>query len=139
MKLRIGFVLGKNGGALEKMAPVFKAFLGGRLGTGQQWMPWIHIDDVAQLFLHAMTHERISGVWNATAPNPVRNTDFTNELARGLHRPAVFPIPPFALKLAFGELGQHMLDSARVVPAAPLAAGYTFRFPDLRSALTDLL
>jgi len=138
MKLRIGFVLGKEGGALARMAPAFRFFAGGRLGTGRQWMPWIHVDDVAELFVHAAENE-LSGVWNATAPYPVTNREFTREMGRALHRPALFPVPGFALRLAFGELGQHMLDSARVVPAAAMKAGFRFRYPDVSAALTNLL
>jgi uncharacterized protein (TIGR01777 family) len=138
VKLRIGFVLGKNGGALAQMVPAFKAMIGGKLGSGKQWMPWIHIDDVAELFVHTVEHP-ISGVWNATAPSPVTNQEFTGALARVLHRPAIFPVPGFALKLAFGELGQHMLDSARVVPQAALDAGYGFRYPEIGPALENLL
>jgi uncharacterized protein len=138
-KFRIGFVLGRNGGALAKMVPAFKFFAGGRLGSGKQWMPWIHIEDVVGLFIHALDNESVSGVWNATSPNPVRNADFTRELARAVHRPALIPVPPFALKLAFGELGQHMLDSARVTPQAAQAANYRFLHPELTPALNDLL
>ena len=101
-------------------------------------MPWIHVDDVATIFVHAVESD-LSGVWNATSPNPVINTDFTKELATALHRPAVVPVPAFALKLAFGEFGQHMLDSARVIPAAAMASGYQFRYPDLAGALVSLL
>ncbi len=138
VKLRIGFVLGKDGGALAQMVPAFRAFVGGRLGSGKQWMPWIHVSDVASLFVHAAESD-ISGVWNATSPNPVTNATFTRELAGALHRPALIPIPPFALKLAFGELGQHMLDSARVSPEAALKAGFPFSYPDLGPALKDLI
>jgi uncharacterized protein (TIGR01777 family) len=138
VRLRIGFVLGKNGGALAQMVPAFRAFVGGRLGSGKQWMPWIHVNDVAEMFVHAVEHE-ISGVWNATSPNPVTNAAFTREMGKALHRPAVFPVPPFALKLAFGELGRHMLDSSRVIPEAALKAGFKFQYPDLGPALRDLL
>jgi uncharacterized protein (TIGR01777 family) len=138
VKLRIGFVLGNDGGALAKMAPAFRAFAGGRLGSGKQWMPWIHAGDVAELFVHAVEND-VSGVWNATSPNPVTNADFTRQLARAVHRPALFPVPPFALKLAFGELGQRMLDSARVIPEAALRAGFQFRYPELKEALQNLL
>jgi uncharacterized protein (TIGR01777 family) len=136
-KLRIGFVLGKDGGALAQMLPVFRAFAGGPLGSGKQWMPWIHVDDAAALFAHA-AESPVSGVWNATAPYPVTNAEFTRELGRAVHRPAIFPVPEFALELAFGELGRHMLDSARVVPQAALAAGFAFRYPTLRGALDGL-
>lgn len=138
VKLRIGFVLGKGGGALAQMVPAFRAFVGGRLGSGRQWMPWIHLDDVAEMFVYAAENE-IAGVWNATAPNPVTNAVFTREMAKALHRPAIFPVPPFALKLAFGELGQHMLDSARVIPDAALKANFSFRYPELGLALKNLL
>lgn len=138
VKLRIGLVLGHDGGALGKLLPVFRAGLGGRLASGKQWMPWIHVDDVAELFVHAVEND-IAGVWNTTSPNPATNADFTKQLAGALHRPALFPVPGFALKLAFGEFGQHMLDSARVIPAAAAASGYRFQFPDLGVALADLV
>src|SRR5665213_1147089 len=139
VKLRIGFVLGNDGGALAQMAPVFRAFAGGRLGSGKQWMPWIHIDDVAELFTRAVEDPNLSGVWNATSPNPARNADFTQALAHVLHRPALFAVPAFTLNLAFGELAQHMIDSARVVPAAALDAGFVFRYPELTPALGNQL
>ena len=138
VKLRIGFVLGKGGGALARMVPAFRMFAGGRLGSGKQWMPWIHVGDVAEMFAHAVEND-IAGVWNATAPNPVTNADFTSEMGKALHRPAVFPVPPFALKLAFGEMGQHMLDSSRVVPEAGLKAGFRFRYAELGPALRDII
>ena len=136
--LRIGFVLGIDGGALELMLPIFKLGLGGNLGNGKQWMPWVHADDVANLFVHGVESD-ISGVWNATSPNPVTNAAFTRELGIALHRPAVLPVPGFALKLVFGEFGEHMLDSARVIPKAALDAGFSFRYPELSSALAQLL
>ena len=138
VKIRIGFVLGKDGGALRKMVPVFRMFVGGKLGSGKQWMPWIHVDDLAEIFAYAVENE-ISGVWNATAPNPVRNSEFTKELARTLGRPALFPVPSPALKLAFGEFAQHMLDSARVVPERLTKAGFSFQHPELGEALRNIL
>ena len=137
-KLRIGFVLGKDGGALAQMLPAFRAFAGGRLGSGKQWMPWIHADDVARLFLHAVETQTVCGVWNATAPNPVTNADFTKELGKAVHRPALIPVPLLALKGLFGDLAQHMLDSARVVPQTALKAGFVFEYPTLASALAAL-
>jgi uncharacterized protein len=137
IKLRIGFVLGKDGGALARMVPVFRAFAGGRLGSGKQWMPWIHVSDVAEMFVYAVEND-VSGVWNASSPNPVTNAGFTREMGKALHRPALFPAPPFALKLAFGELGQHMLDSSRVIPDAALKANFRFQHPELPGALQDL-
>jgi uncharacterized protein len=138
VKLRIGFVLGNDGGALAQMAPAFRAFVGGRLGSGRQWMPWIHASDVAGMFVYAVENE-IFGVWNATSPNPVTNAEFTREMGKAVHRPAILPVPPFALKLAFGELAQHMLASARVVPEAALRTKYPFRYPQLGPALRNLL
>ncbi|HEX4138686.1 MAG TPA: TIGR01777 family oxidoreductase [Bryobacteraceae bacterium] len=138
VRLRIGFVLGKDGGALAQMAPAFRAFVGGRLGSGKQWMPWIHVDDVAEMFVHAVENE-ISGVWNAASPNPVTNAEFTRAMGKALHRPTLFPAPPFALKIAFGELAQHMLDSARVIPEAALKAGFRFQYPEVGPALRNLL
>lgn len=138
VKLRIGFVLGRGGGALAQMVPAFRAFVGGRLGSGKQWMPWIHVSDVAEMFVHAIENE-VAGVWNAASPNPVLNSAFTREMANVLHRPAVFPVPPFALKLAFGELAQHMLDSSRVIPEAALKANFQFGYPELGPALRNLL
>jgi uncharacterized protein len=138
VKLRIGFALGNGGGALAQMVPAFRAFAGGRLGSGKQWMPWIHVADVAGMFVHALEND-VSGVWNTTSPNPVRNVEFTRELGRKLHRPALLPVPRFALKAAFGELGPHMLDSARAMPEAALEGNYRFQYPELGHALGDLL
>jgi hypothetical protein len=138
IKLRIGFVLGKDGGALAQMVPAFRAGVGGRLGSGKQWMPWIHVSDVAEMFAYAAENE-IAGVWNASSPNPVTNAEFTREMGKTLHRPAVIPLPPFALKLAFGEMGQHMLDSSRVIPEAALKANFKFQYPEPGAALRDLL
>jgi uncharacterized protein (TIGR01777 family) len=137
VKIRIGFVLG-HGGALDKIAPVFKLGLGGPLGSGNQWMPWVHEKDVARLFLHAAETE-VSGVLNGVAPNPVTNAEFTRVLADVVHRPAFFNVPAFALKIAAGELGAHMLDSARVLPAATEKSAFRFEFPELRGALVDVL
>jgi uncharacterized protein (TIGR01777 family) len=136
-KLRIGVALGKDGGAVAQMAPVFRAFAGGRLASGKQWMPWIHVDDVAKMFVHAVENP-VAGVWNATAPNPVTNTAFTREFAHALHRPALFSVPGFALELAFGDFGPRLVDSARVMPANALSAGFEFSYPTLDAALAAL-
>lgn len=137
--VRIGIVLGRDGGALKKMLPPFRMGLGGKLGTRRSWMSWVHIDDVTGLFLHALDHENLSGPVNATAPEPVTNDEFAKELAAVLHRRAWLTVPEFALRLAFGELGTEMLASQRVKPAAALASGYQFQFPELRPALENLL
>ncbi len=137
--LRIGIVLGPEGGALKQMLLPFKMCVGGRIGDGRQWMSWVHVEDIIGLLDFALTNERISGPINGTAPNPVRNAEFTRALAAALHRPAIFPVPAFALKLLFGEMSQIILGSQRVEPAAARGAGYKFRWPRLDDALQHLL
>ena len=137
-QIRIGVVLGKEGGALAKMLPGFRAGLAGRLGSGQQWMSWIHLDDLVDLLWFALDHPTARGPLNGTAPNAVRNVEFTKELAGALHRPAMIPAPAFAIKLLFGEMAAVALESQRVLPKATEAAGFQFRFPTLREALEDL-
>jgi uncharacterized protein (TIGR01777 family) len=136
-KIRTGIVLGENGGALKQMLPAFKVGVGGRLASGTQWMPWIHLDDIAAIFQHAIGNP-VHGALNGAAPGIVTNREFTAQLAEALHRPAFFPVPRFALNLLFGEMGEVMLDSQRVIPAATLESGYRFRYPDLPSALASL-
>ena len=136
--VRIGMALDPHGGALQKMLPPFRLGVGGRLGFGRQWVSWIHLEDLAGLFRFAAENP-VHGALNGTAPQPVRNAEFTRELARALRRPAVFPVPPPALKLLFGEMAQVLLESQRVAPHAAEAAGFRFRFPELGPALADLL
>ncbi len=136
--LRIGVVLGRNGGALERMLPVFKWGLGGPLGSGNQWFSWIHIADVVGLILWALASGQVRGPVNAVAPNPVRMKDFASTLGKVLNRPAFLPAPSFALTLVLGESAQVVLDGQRVLPKAALQQGYTFRFPELEAALRDL-
>jgi uncharacterized protein (TIGR01777 family) len=138
VKLRIGIVLGREGGALAKMLPPFRACAGGRLGSGRQWMSWIHADDLTGLIRHALENT-VSGVVNGTAPEPVTNAVFTRHLASALRRPAVFPVPGFALRLLFGEMSEVLLASQRVLPTRALASGYKFRYDRLEAALKDLL
>ena len=141
VSLRFGMVLGR-GGALAKLLPPFRLGAGGRLGSGHQWMSWIHIDDAVSLILFAMENAAggpLSGAINATAPHPVTNDEFTRRLATALHRPAIFPVPVFALKLAFGEMSEVLLDSQRVLPAAAQAAGFHFQYPELSAALESIL
>jgi uncharacterized protein (TIGR01777 family) len=138
VKLRTGMVLGPNGGALQKMLPAFRRGAGGRLGSGRQWMPWIHIDDLLDLFEFALA-ATVSGPLNAVAPNPVTNREFTAALARVLHRPAFVPVPAFLLKMLFGEMASVLLDSQRVSPRAALDAGFAFRHPELGPALQNIL
>ena len=138
VRVRTGIVLDARGGALPKMLPPFKMGVGGKLGSGKHWMSWIHLDDLAALFQYALVNP-IGGPVNGVAPNPVTNADFTKTLAAAVHRPAVFPVPPFALRLLFGEMGGILLASQRVAPKAAQSAGFTFRFPDLAPALADAL
>ncbi len=138
VSLRLGVVLGQ-GGALAKMLPPFRFGVGGRIGSGRQWMSWIHIADAVALSLFAVDNSALRGPVNATSPQPVTNLDFTRELAAGLHRPAIFPVPPVALKLLFGEMAGVLLGSQRVLPKAAEAAGFHFRYPELRPALAEIL
>jgi uncharacterized protein (TIGR01777 family) len=135
VRIRTGFVLGRDGGAMQLVAPAFRLCLGGNLGDGRQWMSCVHVDDVAGLILHAIESESIEGPLNAVLPDPVRNADFTRAVARAVHRPAIIPAPAFALKIGLGELSHLLLDCQRVVPTATLASGYRFRHPTLESAV----
>lgn len=135
--VRCGLVLGRNEGALAKMLPIFKAGTGGRVGSGKQWYSWIHIDDAIGIYLRAI--DGLDGAVNATAPNPVRNQEFTEVLARVLHKPAALPAPPFMLKLALGEGAVLVLEGQRVLPERALGAAYSFAFPTLESALRNVL
>jgi uncharacterized protein len=136
--IRTGVVLDPRGGALARMLPPFRMGVGGRLGSGAQWMPWIHLADIAALFQFAVDTP-LRGAVNGVAPYPVTNAEFTKELAKLLHRPAIFPVPTFSLKLLFGELAEVLLASQRVVPAAAEAAGFRFQYPQLGPALAALL
>jgi hypothetical protein len=141
VNVRIGLVLSAQGGALEKMLTPFKLGLGGRLGSGQQWMSWIHVDDIVGAIHHAIQTESLAGPVNLVAPNAVRNAEFTKVLASVLRRPAIFPVPEFALRLAFGKQAaeQMLLASARVQPGKLEASGYKFHFRELRVALQNLV
>ena len=138
VRLRTGIVLATHGGALAKMIPPIKYFVGGKLGSGRQWMSWIHLDDLTALIRHAIENP-VSGPVNATAPNPVTNAEFTAKLAGALHRPALFPVPGAALKIMFGEMSSVLLDSQRVMPNAAEASGFQFQYPELGPALAQLL
>lgn len=139
VRLRIGVVLGKNGPAFEKLRTVFKACIGGRLGSGLQWMPWIHVDDLRAAIVHAIISENLTGSVNGTAPYPERNRDLTCKLAAALHRPALFPSPAFVLRIVLGEFSSALLASQRAIPTALDADGFQFRYPTLETALGDLI
>src|SRR5579883_50782 len=136
--IRIGLVLDPRGGALRRMLPPFRFGIGGRLGSGQQWMSWIHIEDLVELFRFAID-QPVSGPLHGTAPEPVRNLEFTRELAAALRRPALLPVPRLALWALFGEMAGVLLESQRAVPQAAEAAGFRFRHRQLGPALADLL
>jgi hypothetical protein len=141
VNMRMGLVLTAKGGALGKMLTPFKLGLGGRIGSGRQWWSWIHVDDIVRGIHHAIRTESLSGPVNLVAPNAVRNADFAIVLASVLRRLAFFPVPEFALRLAFGKQAaeEMLLASQRVEPGKLRASGYTFRFRELRAALENLV
>ena len=136
--LRTGVVLGRDGGAYQRLAGVFKLALGGRLGSGEQWVPWIHLTDLRRLVVHCLDAENLSGPVNGSAPNPVKNRELTAQLAASLRRPAVFPVPAFALKTMLGEFSSALLGSQRAIPVISQAEGFRFNFLTLDTALADL-
>lgn len=132
---RIGIVLGAGEGALKKMVGPFKCFVGGRLGSGKQWMSWIHLEDLIRLLGMLIDNPEAHGPVNATAPHPVRNQEFSHELGSVLKRPSWMPVPAIALKLALGDMADMLLTGQRVVPAAAEGLGFQFRYPRLPEAL----
>jgi len=137
--MRTGLVIANGGGILQRMLPPFRLGLGGRLDDGKQWMSWIHRQDwiaIAQLMI---TDASMRGAYNATAPNPVTNSEFTQILAQHLNRPALLPVPAWLLKIALGKMSELVLGSQRVMPERLLATGFTFQYPDLNSALNEAL
>lgn len=139
-QLRIGVVMSADGGALPKMLPAFRLCLGGRLGDGRQWSSWVSVRDVVGAIQHVLENESVSGPVNTVSPNPVTNAEFTSTLASVLKRPAIFPVPAFAVRLIFGEMGEELfLGSQRVQPGKLAATGYQFQHPDLKNALKEIL
>ena len=138
--LRTGIVLDKNGGALQKLLLPFRLFVGGPMGSGRQWLPWIHLQDEVNAILFAMENERMSGPVNLSAPEPVRMMDFCKVLGKILHRPSWFSMPAFVLKIALGEMAEPLLcDGQRIIPKKLTDAGFKFQFPNLENALSDIL
>jgi uncharacterized protein (TIGR01777 family) len=138
--LRFGVILAKQGGALPQMALPFRLGVGGRIGSGRQWISWVTLDDVVGIIRFALETNLVSGPANAVSPNPVQNAAFSSTLARVLHRPAIFPAPPFALRLALGEMADSLLlASQRIYPSKLEHLGYRFHYPDLQPALTAVL
>ena len=137
--LRIGMVLGPGGGALARMLLPFRLGVGGRIGSGRQWMAWIHIEDLCSLIQFVLRENGVRSVLNATSPNPVRNSEFTAALAEAVGRPAVFPLPVLGLKMMFGEMSEVLLASQRAVPEAALTAGFAFKHERIDSALQAVI
>ena len=138
--LRFGVVLSPEGGALAQMLPVFRAGLGGRLGSGRQWISWVALPDVTRAIEFALETSDLAGPVNVVAPNPVTNLQFTRSLGRVLHRPTLLPVPAFALRLAFGEMAEAtVLESERVLPARLSALGFNFEYPELEAGLRGVL
>jgi len=132
---RLGVVLGKGGGAMARMIPAFKSFVGGPIGNGRQWFPWIHLEDLSAAMLFLLEHPEISGPVNLCAPEPVTNRDLAVALGRALNRPAVMPAPAFMVRLALGEFADVLLGSQRAVPQKLLQHHFGFRYPEIRSAV----
>ncbi len=137
--VRISTVLGREGGAVKAMLPPFRLGIGGKFGSGTQWMSWIHLEDLVRLFLLAADNATIMDPINGSSPHPVTNAQFTKELARLLHRPAFLPVPRFAMKLLLGEMAEFLFTSLRVIPEAAERAGFAFKYPELHTALKAVL
>jgi uncharacterized protein (TIGR01777 family) len=136
---RFGIVLGEKGGALSQMIPLFKKYIGGPIGNGNQWFSWIHIKDLAEAFVFLTRHPEISGPVNVCSPNPVRNRDLAKALGKALHRPSLLPAPGFMVKLVLGEFGSVILEGQRVIPRRLLENGFVFQYPDIEKALQSIV
>jgi uncharacterized protein (TIGR01777 family) len=137
--MRLGVVLGKGGGAMATMKTPFQLGLGGPIGSGQQWFPWIHIADLVGAILFLLTAEECRGPFNFTAPQPVRQKEFARQLGAAFHRPACLPTPAFVMKLVLGEFGRSLLQGQKAVPQALTESGYLFTYPDLQPALQEIV
>lgn len=139
-KLRIGIVLSKQGGALEPMAKAVRLLVGSPLGNGNQYLSWIHIDDLCRMFIHAVENANVKGAINAVAPNPVTNREMTKAIANQLHKPLIFPaVPSFVLKILFGEMGDIVLKGSKISPAKIIQTGFNYQYTRVEDALADLL
>ena len=136
---RFGIVLGKGGGAMGKMIPAFRFGLGGPLGDGMQWFPWIHMDDLLSAFLFVLENQDITGPVNFCAPNPIRNRDLAKAMGRVLKRPSFMPAPAFMIRLILGEFGNVFLYSQRAVPEKLLSYGFSFKYPDITAAIENVV
>ena len=137
--MRFGVVLGKNGGAMSKLMPAFKLFVGGPLGDGHQWFPWLHLDDLLAAIIFVLEHSEVNGPLNFCAPNPVRNREMAQALGAALSRPSFMPAPSFMIRLVMGEFGDVFLGSQRTVPAKLLNHGFSFQYPDIKGAIDAIV
>jgi len=137
--MRFGVILGKGGGALAKMIPAFKSFVGGPIGSGNQWFPWMHLTDLMAAIVFVCEHPQVNGPLNFCAPNPVTNRELANTLGQVLGRPAIMPAPAFMVRAVLGEFGNVLLDSQRTIPAKLLSHGFEFQYPDIRSAIQEVV
>jgi uncharacterized protein (TIGR01777 family) len=133
--MRFGVILSKHGGAMAKMLPAFKSFVGGPLGSGNQWFPWMHIDDLMAAIEFIIENQEVSGPLNFCAPNPARNRDLAKAIGAVLKRPSFMPAPAFMIRMAMGEFGNVLLDSQRTVPDKLLQYGFKFKYADIKSAI----
>lgn len=136
---RFGIVLGKESGALPKMALPFRLGVGGPIGNGKQWTSWVHVDDVVGILVHALEHDSVRGILNATAPQPLTNRDFSKALGRALHRPSWLPVPGLALGIVVGEAAEVLACGQKVLPKRTLESGYVFKYPEIDAALRAAL
>jgi uncharacterized protein (TIGR01777 family) len=136
---RFGIILGERGGALGQMIPLFRKYLGGPLGAGNQWFSWIHIEDLTSAFLFLLEHLEFSGPANFTAPNPVRNRELAKAIGKAMGRPSFLPAPGFMLKLFLGEFGSILLEGQRVIPQRLLKSGFQFRYPEIEQAMQQII
>jgi hypothetical protein len=137
--VRFGIILGRGGGALEQMLPSYRNYVGGYIGSGRQWMSWVHMDDVTGFINFALENDYVKGCYNLSAPEPVRNREFGRILGKVMKRPSIFPVPGFVLKLALGEFADVLLTGQKVIPGRTLETGYRFRYDDLEDALKSIL
>lgn len=133
-----GVVLGRDGGAIQNMYIPFFLGVGGRIGSGKQWLPWIHVGDAAGIYAHAIENDHVSGILNGTSPNPVTNSEFTAAFAKAMWRPAFFPLPEFVVNAVYGpERGKVLLQGQKVMPKRTLESGYKFIFPEIDAACKE--
>lgn len=137
--VRTGVVLGKGGGSIAKMLPAFRFGLGGPLGNGQHWFPWIHLEDMAKIYAWLVKNEQVSGVFNASAPNPATNAEFTKALGKALCRPTFLPMPEAVLKVLFGEMAELLLVSDKMLPQRLIEENFEFTYPALEAALKNII